>query len=47
MTESATVAMLKEFDAYLVTTAIQLADSPFAAVVSKNGEILYELSIPE
>ena len=35
-------AVLEEFDAYLETTAAQLGDSPFAAVVSKNGEILYE-----
>ena len=36
------VATLKEFDAYLDKTASQLGDSPFAAVVSKNGEVLYE-----
>ena len=35
-------AVLEEFDAYLETTAAQLGDSPFAAVVSKNGEIIYE-----
>lgn len=39
-TETATT--LEEFDAYLDKTAGQLGDSPFAAVVSKNGEILYE-----
>jgi CubicO group peptidase (beta-lactamase class C family) len=39
-TETATT--LKEFDAYLDKTASQLGGSPFAAVVSKNGEILYE-----
>ncbi len=37
-----TAETLREFDAYLDTTASQLGDSPFAAVVSKNGEILYE-----
>ena len=35
-------AVLAEFNAYLETTAAQLGDSPFAAVVSKNGEIIYE-----
>ena len=35
-------ATLKEFDAYLDKTASQLGDSPFAAVVSKNGEVMYE-----
>ena len=35
-------AVLEEFDAYLGTTAEQLGNSPFAAVVSKNGEVLYE-----
>ena len=33
---------LKEFDAYLDRTSSQLGDSPFAAIISKNGEILYE-----
>jgi len=33
---------LNEFDAYLDKTAAQLGDSPFAAVVSHNGEIIYE-----
>ena len=33
---------LTEFDTYLDKTADQMGDSPFAAVVSKNGEILYE-----
>jgi len=37
-----TAETLKEFDAYLDKTASQLGDSPFAAVISKNGEILYE-----
>jgi CubicO group peptidase (beta-lactamase class C family) len=37
-----TAGTLKELDAYLDKTASQLGDSPFAAVVSKNGEILYE-----
>ena len=41
-TETDTAATLKEFDAYLDKTARQLGDSPFAALVSKNGEILYE-----
>ncbi len=41
-TETDTAATLKEFDAYLDKTASQLGDSPFAAVVSKNGDILYE-----
>jgi CubicO group peptidase (beta-lactamase class C family) len=35
-------ATLREFDAYLAKTAGQLGNSPFAAVISKNGEILYE-----
>jgi len=35
-------ATLQEFDAYLNKTASQLGNSPFAAVVSKNGKILYE-----
>ncbi|MCW8925385.1 MAG: beta-lactamase family protein [Xanthomonadales bacterium] len=38
--DSATV--LEEFDAYLDKTAAQLGDSPFAAVVSKNGDIIFE-----
>ena len=37
-----TSATLKEFDAYLDKTASQLGDSPFAAVISKNGEVIYE-----
>jgi CubicO group peptidase (beta-lactamase class C family) len=37
-----TAGTLTELDAYLDETASQLGDSPFAAVVSKNGEILYE-----
>ncbi len=40
--ETSTAATLKELDAYLDKTASQLGDSPFAAVASKNGEILYE-----
>ena len=40
--ETDSAATLKEFDAYLDKTASQLGDSPFAAVISKNGEILYE-----
>ena len=39
---SDTAATLQEFDAYLDKTASQLGDSPFAAVISKNGEIIYE-----
>jgi CubicO group peptidase (beta-lactamase class C family) len=35
-------ATLRAFDAYLEQTAGQLGDSPFAAVVSRDGEILYE-----
>ena len=34
--------MLSELDGYLDTTAGLLGDSPFAAVVSRNGELLYE-----
>lgn len=34
--------VLAEFDLYLEKTADQLGDSPFAAVVTKNGEIIYE-----
>jgi CubicO group peptidase (beta-lactamase class C family) len=37
-----TDATLKEFDTYLDETAGQMGDSPFAAVVSKNGKVLYE-----
>ncbi len=37
-----TAATLQELDAYLEITASQLGGSPFAAVVSKNGEIIYE-----
>ena len=37
-----TAEILEELDAYLDTTAAQLGDSPFAAVVSRNGEIIYE-----
>lgn len=37
-----TAETLRELDTYLDTTASQLGDSPFAAVVSKNGEIIYE-----
>ena len=37
-----TATTLEEFDAYLDKTAGQLGDSPFAAIVSKDGEILYE-----
>ena len=37
-----TAATLEEFDAYLDKTASQLGGSPFAAVVSKIGEIIYE-----
>lgn len=40
--EAATAATLEELDAYLEKTAAQLGDSPFAAVVSRNGELLYE-----
>jgi len=40
--ETEITATLKEFDAYLDKTASQLGNSPFAAVVSRNGEILYE-----
>jgi CubicO group peptidase (beta-lactamase class C family) len=40
--ETDTATTLKEFDAYLEKTAGQLGDSPFAAVVSRKGEILYE-----
>ena len=40
--ETDTAETLREFDAYLDKTASQLGDSPFAAVVSKNGEIIYE-----
>jgi CubicO group peptidase (beta-lactamase class C family) len=40
--ETDTAATLREFDAYLNKTAQQLGDSPFAAVVSKDGEIIYE-----
>lgn len=36
------VETLEELDAYFEKTAAQLGGSPFAAVVSKNGEILYE-----
>ena len=31
---------LQEFDAYLDETASQLGGAPFAAVVSRNGEII-------
>jgi CubicO group peptidase (beta-lactamase class C family) len=34
--------VLEEFDAYLDKTAQQLGDSPFGAVVSKGGEIIFE-----
>ncbi len=34
--------VLGEFDAYLDLTAAQLGDSPFAAVVSKDGKIIFE-----
>lgn len=34
---------LKELDTYLIRTAIQLGNSPFAAVASKDGKIIYEL----
>jgi CubicO group peptidase (beta-lactamase class C family) len=37
-----TAATLQEFDAYLNKTAEQLGDSPFAALISKNGEKIYE-----
>ena len=37
-----TSGTLKELDAYLDKTARQMGDSPFATVVSKNGDILYE-----
>jgi CubicO group peptidase (beta-lactamase class C family) len=37
-----TTETLQEFNAYLDKTAMQLGDSPFAAVVSKNGKILFE-----
>jgi CubicO group peptidase (beta-lactamase class C family) len=40
--ETDTAATLREFDAYLNKTSQQLGDSPFAAVVSKDGEIIYE-----
>lgn len=35
-------ATLEEFDVYLETTAAQLGDSPFAAVVSRDGKVIYE-----
>lgn len=35
-------AVIKELDSYLTATSLQMGDSPFAAVISKNGEILYE-----
>ena len=35
-------ATLYEFDAYLDETAAQLGGSPFAAVVSRGGEIIFE-----
>jgi CubicO group peptidase (beta-lactamase class C family) len=34
--------VLQEFDAYLDLTASQLGGSPFAAVVSRQGEIIFE-----
>lgn len=34
---------LGELDTYLIRTAIQLGNSPFAAVASKDGKIIYEL----
>ena len=37
-----TDAVLSEFDAYLDTTAAQLGDSPFAAVITRNGEVIFE-----
>lgn len=37
-----TAATLEEFDSYLDATAAQLGNSPFAAIVSKNGEVLFE-----
>ena len=37
-----TPAVLSKLDAYLGKTAEQLGDSPFAAVVSRDGEIIYE-----
>ena len=40
--ERSTNATLEEFDSYLDSTAAQLGDSPFAAVVSKNGKVVYE-----
>jgi CubicO group peptidase (beta-lactamase class C family) len=42
MSQTGSDAALKELDAYLEKTASQLGDSPFAAVVSKDGEIVYE-----
>ena len=42
ISDADTNATLKEFDAYLDKTAAQLGDSPFAAVVTKNREIIYE-----
>jgi CubicO group peptidase (beta-lactamase class C family) len=37
-----TDTVLQEFDAYLEETAQQLGGSPFAAVVSRDGEIIFE-----
>lgn len=37
-----TDAVLQEFDAYLDKTAGQLGGSPFAAVISRDGEIIFE-----
>ena len=42
LADTDTAATLQEFDTYLDKTAAQLGNSPFAAVISKNGEILYE-----
>jgi CubicO group peptidase (beta-lactamase class C family) len=40
--DTGAAAVLAEFDAYLDQTARQLGGSPFAAVVSRQGEIIYE-----
>lgn len=37
-----TAAVLHELDTYLDETAEQLGGSPFAAIVTRNGEVLYE-----
>jgi len=42
LADTDTTETLQEFDTYLDKTAGQLGNSPFAAIVSKNGKILYE-----